>query len=241
MTQLTAVILCGGRGTRISHLFPDCPKPMVEVAGQPFLHWVVRWLEAQGVRALVLSTGYLGEQIESWAKSQLGNSTKSVACRREVTPLGTAGAIRNCLDLCSDPFWVLNGDSLAGVNLADALQRFDAANPAGVLFGLRQADASRFGALDIEESRLIGFREKGTPGPGFINAGVYLFRRALFERMAPERAASLETELLPQALAVGERFEVVPADVPFIDIGTPESVAQASRFVARHPELFGAG
>src|SRR5438045_3585477 len=90
VSSLVAVILAGGFGTRIRHLSPDLPKPMIPVAGKPFLEWVIRFLGEQGVRQVILSTGYRGERIESYFEAHRVAGV-SIDCVREVEPLGTAG------------------------------------------------------------------------------------------------------------------------------------------------------
>src|SRR5688500_14525934 len=94
LEQVTAVVLAGGFGTRIRHVLPDVPKPMAPVAGRPFVEWVVRFLGAQGVRRVVLSTGYLAEKIGAhFASGRVG--PVAVSCVAETSPLGTAGGFLN--------------------------------------------------------------------------------------------------------------------------------------------------
>src|SRR4051812_23943954 len=92
--QITAVVLAGGFGTRIRHLLGDLPKPMAPVNGRPFVEWVVRYLAAQGIRHVILSTGYLAETVEKHFLSQPVAGVK-VVCVPETTPLGTAGGFLN--------------------------------------------------------------------------------------------------------------------------------------------------
>lgn len=235
---LSAVVLAGGKGTRLASVHPHTPKPLIPVAGEPFLHWVAAWLVTQGVREIVLSTGHLAEQIEQWADhcaidAALG-AALTMRCRRETTALGTGGGILNCADGLSDPFLAVNGDSLVVCDLAPlmALMRDPAVEAA--LIGIAVPDAARYGTLDVDESgSLRRFSEKQT-GHGIINGGIYLLRRRLFGALRPGEPASMEYDVIPTALARGARIAVHVVDAPFLDIGTPESLARAERFIRDH-------
>jgi D-glycero-alpha-D-manno-heptose 1-phosphate guanylyltransferase len=236
---LVAVVLAGGRGTRLRRVLADRPKPLAPVAGRPFLEWVLRYLRAQGVKRAVLSTGYLAEQIQGFA-DELDLSGIDVSCVEEKEPLGTAGgfleAWRSDARDASAAL-VLNGDSLALSSLAPLL---DLQADAAVL-GVRVDDASRYGTLDVDTaSRLVAFREKmPQPGSAVINAGVYAFRRTTIERFAAlKRPLSFETDVFPALLQHGADIRVAETSAPFLDIGTEESLARASGFIAENEHWF---
>src|SRR4051794_7728791 len=98
MEDVSVVILAGGKGTRLSGLFPDLPKPLVPVAGRPFLYWLTRWISSHGPQHFVYSTGYMADQIEDWSADGSMPEIDRI-CRRESEPLGTGGGLLNCLDL----------------------------------------------------------------------------------------------------------------------------------------------
>lgn len=235
---LSAVVLAGGKGTRLASVNPNTPKPLVPVAGEPFLHWVAAWLVAQGVREIVFSTGHFAEQIERWAShsttgAALGSGL-TMRCRCETIALGTGGGILNCADGIADPFLAVNGDSLVVCDLAPlvALMRDPAVE--GALIGVAVPDAARYGTLDVDESgSLRRFSEKQT-GRGIINGGIYLLRRRLFGALRPGEPASMEYDVIPTALARGARIAVHVVDAPFLDIGMPESLARAESFIRDH-------
>lgn len=230
---ITAVVLAGGRGTRIAELYPDTPKPMVPVCGRPFLYWVTDWLVGQGVTDIVYSTGYRAEQIELWAKDAGRHWDIGLRWTRESTPLGTGGGVLQCLPLCAGHVLVVNGDSLTPVGLSPLIAR--ARNCDGALLGVKMADAARYGTLTLDESgRLLKFAEK-RPGAGIINAGLYLLSRSLLEGFPRNRKLSMEEEVMPDLIAQGVNLSCeVAENAPFLDIGTPESVAQAEGFIRRH-------
>lgn len=237
MQDMTAVVLAGGRGTRIAHLLPDKPKPLAPVAGRPFLEWLTLYLMRHGLKRFVFSTGFKADQIAAWTRSLNlpGVAMETVA---EPEALGTGGAIFGCLDHCGDWFVALNGDTLAVFDL-DRLTGFAGKNVDGVIAALPVDDASRYGSLDIAEGgRLRGFREK-QPGPALINAGVYLFRKAALASFVRPGQVSLENEVLPAMIAQGATIVAVDiGKADFIDIGTPETLAAADEFIASRARLF---
>lgn len=231
--ELTALILAGGKGTRLQGMFPDTPKPMIPVAGKPFLYWLTRLIASHGPKHFVYSTGHLSQQVELWAQDDSMPDLQR-ECVREEEPLGTAGGLFNCLDRCGEWTLVANGDGLVTRGL-DELLSLKSSGADGGLLGVEVDDTARYGSLQVApDGRLTGFREK-EPGRGLINGGVYLFRTEMLRRFKRPGALSIETDLFPELLAAGARLQVVAADqAPFIDIGTPETIVQAESFVRQH-------
>ncbi len=230
-----AVVLAGGAGTRIRHLYPSLPKPFIPAAGRPFIAWVLRHLADQGVGRAIVSLGHLAERGEA-ALADCRDVGIPVTVVREPNPLGTAGGFLFAAESASDAelFVLANGDSLLLADFAPAWRRLTDAQCDGVLLGVEMADAARYGRMLIDrDSRLVGFREK-RPGAGVINAGIYFLRRRLFDFPVAHRPLSMETELIPSLLARGARLEVCACSAPFLDIGTPETVELASDFIADH-------
>lgn len=241
LSEVVAVVLAGGFGTRVKHLLPDLPKPMAVVAGRPFLEWVVRYLARQGVTRVVLSTGHLAEIIERhFARQPVGGVTVSWVA--ETKPLGTAGGFLNAARAngARPPAWlVLNGDSLAFANLARTAEQMTGA-VAGVLVGCEVADASRFGTLRMDANRrLLGFEEK-RPGSGVINAGIYLLRHELLNEFPAGQALSFETDVFPALTTRRKILRVQVVNAPFLDIGTPDSLAKAEEFISQNRSEFAA-
>ncbi len=234
IADITAVILAGGQGTRIRALYPDVPKPLIPVAGRPFLHWLTAYLSNAGLRSFVYSTGFKADQIKAWCADGSFAECRRVAVE-EAAPLGTGGGLLNCLDLCADWLLVANGDGLCMTGIDQLLGLRGDSGLDGGLIGVHVGDTSPYGSLDITESgRLLRFREK-QPGTGYVNSGIYLFRKAALEPLRHDTPSSLERDIFPALIERGRKFEVICCDeAPFIDIGTPEAMAGAERFVAAH-------
>ncbi len=238
--NISAVILAGGFGTRIKHLLGDLPKPMAPVNGRPFIEWVVRWLAAQNIRRVVLSTGYLTETIEKHFQPQPVAGV-TVSCVPETTPLGTAGGFLNAVHqskINSSAWFLLNGDTLAFANLADAMNTLQNEATAGVIFGRELPDTSRYGSLVTDgEGRLTSFAEK-RPGQGVISTGIYLFRDSLVKTFSRQVPLSLEQEVFPALTAAGVSLKVLRMNAPFLDIGTPDTLREADIFIGKTAPSF---
>ena len=223
-----AVLLVGGRGTRLRSVVWDRPKPMADVVGRPFLEWVLGALRTQDVRRAVMCIGYTGETIRGHFGDGRDGGLEIVYSEDEA--LGTAGALRAALPLIeSDPVLVLNGDSYCEVDLRAFLAWHRDRQARGSLVLVHVPDAGRYGRVQVDGSdRIVHFEEKGRGDPGWINAGVYLLARAMIDSIPAGRAVSLEHEVFPAWLQTG--LYGFPTPGRFIDIGTPESYLQAQSF-----------
>jgi len=238
--KTAAVILAGGFGTRIKHLLGDLPKPMASVNGRPFIKWIVRWLAAQKIQNVILSTGYLSETIERHFQSQPVAGVK-VTCVPETMPLGTAGGFLNAVHqskINSSAWFLLNGDTLAFANLADATNQLRDESIAGVIFGREVADTSRYGSLIADSTgKLAGFAEK-RPGQGVVSTGIYLFRDSLLKNFPAQIPLSLEQQVFPALTAAGVSLKVLRMNAPFLDIGTPDTLCEADAFIRQNIAQF---
>ncbi|MEG2421897.1 MAG: sugar phosphate nucleotidyltransferase [Oscillospiraceae bacterium] len=235
MKTINAILLAGGKGTRLASVVSDRPKPMVDVAGKPFLEWVLTYFRHYDVQRFTISLGHMAEVAERYfaARTADGLTIKTVV---EHTPLGTGGGFLYAVSAGepADVFLLSNGDSLLLADLAPALSLLERSDVDGVLLGRVMEDASRYGTLDFDETGLLhGFAEK-QPGAGVINGGVYLFKRTLVEKLPKGVPMSMETEGIPALLVQGARLQVAVSDAPFIDIGLPETYHQAEEFVRRY-------
>jgi len=236
--QVSALVLAGGRGTRIASLHPDLPKPMVPVAGHPFLEWFVRRLVNQGFSDILMSTGYRAEVIEAWAKSRTPLGGEQIRCIAEESAMGTGGAIAYVLPhIRSDITVIMNGDTLFFAELAPGIQRLRDGNLDGVIFARSVEDTSRYGSLEVGMGMLEGFREK-QPGQGLINGGILAFKTSWLRQNVPPGVSSFEADILPSVLRKGALIGVNESEAAFIDIGTPKTLGEADLFVATHAKGF---
>lgn len=231
--MIPAIVLAGGLGTRLRSVVPDLPKPMAEVAGKPFLWWVLRRLEQQGIGDVYLSVGYKREVIEAYFGAKFG--TLNVHYVVEDEPLGTGGAIAKAFDaIGGEEAFVLNGDTMTIVEFAEL--RSAAASDVDLAMAVAKLDdVARYGAVDFDATsmrRVTAFREKGQTGAGFINAGVYLVKRDALKRYPLPEKFSFEQDFLHAHLA-DLRVSAVPAVSQLIDIGVPDDYALAQTLVPK--------
>jgi NDP-sugar pyrophosphorylase family protein len=225
--MMDAIILAGGRGTRLQSIVNDRPKPMADVAGRPFLEILIDILVAQGIRRIILCTGYKSHSIED----HFNDGSKwgiEILYSRESSPLGTAGAVRNALDLVrSDPFLALNGDSYCPWNAVELLHAHASRHSAATLWLVPNDDCGRFGSVLVHpDGRVLAFLEKESRRvSGLINAGIYCLDREVVRKIPAEKQLSMETDVFP--FLVGHGLYAVIGNGPFVDIGTPESFEKA--------------
>jgi D-glycero-alpha-D-manno-heptose 1-phosphate guanylyltransferase len=241
-----ALVLCGGLGTRLRPAVPHLPKSLAPVAGRPFLDYVLSTLAAASIRNVLLCTGHSGDAVEQqYASSSDSHHTLRIEYSREQHALGTAGALRNArLAIRSNPFLVLNGDSLLEINFEEFLAWHLASSAVATLALTRVADSRRYGSVLLESNGQIRrFAEKVEPTPnGFgregalVNAGVYALDRSVLDAIpSSPPAVSLEKEIFPTLIGRG-LFGFVTTGF-FIDIGVPEEYQRAQTVIPRRSAL----
>ncbi|MDD3371458.1 MAG: sugar phosphate nucleotidyltransferase [Alphaproteobacteria bacterium] len=152
--------------------------------------------------------------------------------------MGTGGAIAESLaDIATDYTLILNGDTLLLSDFSPALARVADANLDGIILARSLEDTGRYGRLSTENGILSRFEEK-RPGQGLINGGVYAFRTRWLKDNLGAGVSSFEVDILPRMLANGAKIGVFTTDAPFIDIGTPETLAEAGTFVTNNKGCF---
>jgi NDP-sugar pyrophosphorylase family protein len=223
------LILVGGMGTRLRSVLPSTPKPLASVGDKSFLQLLVQQLRRQGIRRLVMCTGYLADQVESEFGDGHGLDTE-IKYSREMEPLGTAGAVKLAqatLGQVSE-FLVMNGDSFLEIDL-DRLIQFHRRHGGLVTIAVVGVEnASRYGTVQVDSAqKVIGFMEKaGDISPGLINGGVYVFDPKALEHI-PSEPGSLEKDIFPHLVSYG--VYALEHHGMFIDIGTPEDYARAQQ------------
>ena len=225
--EIPAALLVGGLGTRLRSVVTATPKPLAVVGDHAFLNLLVGQLQCQGVRQVLMCTGFLADQIEQ----EFGDGFKwgvKIEYSREKVPLGTAGALklaRRYLHSASR-FLLMNGDSFLDVDFNRLLEFHRGHGGVATLAARNVEDASRYGTVaTAADGRVVGFIEKtGIAAPGLVNAGVYILNHSIFQYL-PDGPASLEKDVFPQILDFGV-YAAEQSGI-FIDIGTPEDYARA--------------
>lgn len=231
-----AILLVGGKGTRLRPLTVHTPKPMVPAAGVPFLTHQLARARAAGVEHIVLATSYLAEVFEPWFGdgSDLGLRLEYVT---EDEPMGTGGAIRNVaarLDSApGDPVLVFNGDILTGLDIAGLVTTHRRSGADVSLHLTRVDDPRAYGLVPTDaDGRVTAFLEKPeTPEEivtDQINAGAYVFNRSVIDTIPAGRPVSVERETFPGLLAAGAHLQGMVDSTYWLDLGTPHAFVRGS-------------
>jgi D-glycero-alpha-D-manno-heptose 1-phosphate guanylyltransferase len=225
-----AIVLAGGLGTRLRSVVSGVPKAMAPIAGQPFLAYLLQFLEAQGIHRVVLAVGYRHETIRAAFGSRYQGL--ELVYSVEAEPLGTGGGLQRALPHINGAFaFVVNGDTFLRLNYQVMARTLNQQPDAQLVVALRGIeDAGRYGAAVVRAGRIVGFTARGTEGPGLINAGCYLVSKEIFERYPMPAKFSWEADFL-QARANEVRPIAFECDAAFIDIGIPEAFEEAQTLI----------
>ncbi|WP_193045952.1 mannose-1-phosphate guanylyltransferase [Mycolicibacterium baixiangningiae] len=243
--EVDAVVLVGGQGTRLRPLTLSAPKPMLPTAGLAFLTHLLSRIAEAGIEHVVLGTAYKADVFEA----EFGDGSKlglQIDYVFEDEPMGTGGAIANVSDkLRYDTAMVFNGDVLSGCDLRALLDSHESRNADVTLHLVRVGDPRAFGCVPTDDGGVVtAFLEKTQDPPtDQINAGCYVFKREVIDRIPRGRPVSVEREVFPGLLSAGLRVCGYVDATYWRDMGTPEDFVRGSsdlvRGIAPSPALPG--
>jgi mannose-1-phosphate guanylyltransferase len=225
-----ALILAGGEGTRLRPLTTTIPKPVVPLAGQPFISFMIEWLRRHGVDDVILACGFMADGV----RSVLGDgSSLGVRLRyvEEPEPLGTGGALKYAEELLDERFFMLNGDVLTDIDLSAEMAQHERTGARATLALYPVEDPSAYGLVRRNDDLSVRqFLEKPSPeeiDTNLVNAGAYILERELLSGLAPAGTnISIERDVFPQLVGTG--LFGYEASGYWMDIGTPERYLQAT-------------
>ena len=223
---MEAIILVGGLGTRLRPLTHTIPKPLLPLANIPMVERMVRNLP-EVFDTAILAINYGLDEMKAYFKEI--NIEKKVIIVPEEKPLGTGGAMRNCIDYVTGTTAVFNGDVVTSVNLKIMLEQHNKTKAKGTLALWEVHNPSRFGVVELKNSKILQFQEKpekGTELSNLINAGTYLLEPEILEMIPPNQKISIERDIYPKV--AGNGLYGFPFKGYFIDSGTPESYLEAN-------------
>ncbi len=238
---MQALILAGGRGTRLRPLTVYTPKPIVPLVNRPFLLYQIEVLRKVGITDITLSLSYQPDKIEHL----LGNGAEFGVKLRYVTepsPMGTGGAYKFAANAIRETTVVFNGDILTDIDIGKLVEFHQAKSAAATITLVPVDDPSRYGLIKIDEdSKILCFVEKPQPDElaelkiNTINAGIYVLEPTILDIIAEDANKSFEYDVFP---------DILKRELPFFgyemkdkywrDIGTP-----ASYLTAHHDFLSG--
>lgn len=226
--MVQAVILAGGRGTRLSPLTDEIPKPLVRVNDKPFLEHQLLLLKKHGIRRILLLVSYLGRMIEEYFKDG-ARLELNITYSYEDKPLGTGGALANAGQKLEERFLLLNGDTFLDIEYQDVVRYSEAVNRIGLIVAYRNSKENLKSNMSLDsKNRVTGYSKQGSLDMRFVDAGVAMYKREVLEFIPGERVVSLEQEVFPKLIARQELWGY-PCEQPFYDIGTFQGLEAARR------------
>ncbi|MEY8215763.1 MAG: sugar phosphate nucleotidyltransferase [Colwellia sp.] len=225
--MLEAIILVGGKGTRLKSISGDTPKPLVEIGGKPFLYWILESLQEQGFSRVVLATGYRSDFLKNKILTDCPVNIELIFSE-EKAPLGTGGAIKSAFKfVSSNRVLVMNGDSYCDINFRTALESGQKIDKFITMIGVHVDNVERYGAIEVDgQGNLLRMTEKGSRGPGYINSGIYVVDKLVIEAV-PNESFSFEGEVLSNSLS---DISCYMTEDYFVDIGVPVDYKLANKY-----------
>jgi NDP-sugar pyrophosphorylase family protein len=223
-----AVILAGGKGTRLRPMTYELPKPLIPIQGKPIIQHIIEHLASQGIRDIILCIGYMSDKIikELGTGKNLGVNIEYMV---EKKPLGTAGPLRLAKDLLEEPFLLLNGDILNRIDVQDMHLAHKGSNSLGTLSLLAVEDPSTYGVAKLKGNKIIGFVEKPKKEEApsnLVSAGLYILEPEVINYIPEKGYSMVEKDVFPKLAEEGKLNGYI-YNGSWFDIGTTENYERA--------------
>ena len=228
---MQALLLAGGKGTRLKPLTNNLPKPMVPILGEPLLKRTILNLREYGVDEIIISICYQPTQINSY----FGNGEKfgiNIKYVQEDIPLGTGGAIKNAEKYIDDTFIVLNSDIISDINISALLEYHTNKKGIATIALTEVDDPTQYGVVDLIDGYITTFKEKPKPEQvtsNLINAGIYIFEPEIFNYIQHNQIVSIEKDIYPLLIEKALKITGYHSSYYWMDIGTPEKYMQVHK------------
>jgi mannose-1-phosphate guanylyltransferase len=232
-----AILLVGGRGTRLAPLTDAIAKPMLPVGGVPFIAHQIAQAQAAGINKIVLATSYLAQTFTDYFGDGSDFGVELIYAVEE-SALGTGGAIRNAAEFLTgtpdSSIVVFNGDVLSGHDLLGQIAAHERSKADVTLYLTKVKDARAYGCVPCDQSgRVLDFLEKmENPVTDLINAGCYIFKRSIIDQIPANKVVSVERETFPNLLKSGANIRGFIDNSYWLDVGNPQALLTASRDLA---------
>ena len=225
---MKALLLAGGKGTRLKPLTNNLPKPMVPILGIPLLKRTIMYLKQFGIDEIILSICYQPTEIFSY----FGNGDElgiKISYAIEDIPLGTGGAIKNAEPYIDDTFIVLNSDIVSNLNLSDLLKFHKSKHSIATISLTSVSNPTQYGVVELKDGYILSFKEKPNPNEvtsNMINAGLYIFEPEILKHIPNNIVVSIEKDIYPVLINKGFKLSGYHEPFYWMDIGTPEKYMQ---------------
>ncbi len=237
---MKALLLAGGKGTRLKPLTNHLPKPMVPIVGKPLLERTILNLAENGFTEIIISLCYQPREIDTYFGdgSSFGVKIKYV---REDIPLGTGGAIRNAEPYIDTTFAVLNSDIVTDINLNELMAYHREMKGIATIALTSVENPTQYGIVELNNGCISMFKEKPKPHEvtsSLINAGIYVFEPEILKYIPADQVVSIERNTFPLLLSSKRKIAGYTGTYYWMDIGTPEKYIQAHNDILSNKALF---
>jgi len=228
---MKAVILAGGKGTRLKPYTTVFPKPLMPIGDKPILEIIIRQLKSQGLKDIIITVGHLGELIMNF----FGDGSKlgvNIKYSKEDQPLGTAGGLGLIKEELTDTFLMINGDTLTTLNFSDLIN-YHKGNGAIATIALKKREVYiDFGIVELHSVDIIKrYIEKPTLNY-LVSMGVYIFEPRVLEYIKVAERLDFPS-LIKTLIANGEIVKGFTFDGYWLDIGRPEDYEKANEEIEK--------
>jgi NDP-sugar pyrophosphorylase family protein len=227
---LKAVVLAGGKGTRLRPLTYTKPKPLLPLAGEPAIVRLVHKLAGEGIDDIILTTNYFAKLL----RATLGDGSDygvRIHHVEEKTPLGTAGSVKNSESLIDETFVVVQGDNQFEFRLDEVVSVHRELGAMVTIALVEVENPSEYGIAELSEGRITRFLEKPSPGECFsnlANAGIYVIEPDALKLVPEGKPFDFSKDLFPQMLKSGKTLAGSRVGGFWVDVGDPKSYLKAN-------------
>ncbi len=230
---LKAVVMAGGKGTRLRPITYSIPKPLVPIAGKPCIDYTINSYYKAGVRNVIITTGYKFESL-IMGVLKFKNEDQNVLFSVEKEAAGTAGSVKLVREFLDDTVIVGSGDTLVDFDISDMLE-FHRKNKAKITIGLTNVDdPSQFGIVELKDNLVVRFLEKPSKDQTFsnlINAGVYIIEPEIIDRIPSGEPYDFAKQLFPALLKENEKIYGYVGQGTWLDTGRPRDMIRANQIM----------
>ncbi len=228
---MKAVILAGGKGTRLKPYTTVFPKPLMPVGDKPILEIIIRQIKSQGLKDIIVTTGHLSELIVSF----FGDGNKlgvNIQYSKEDQPLGTAGGLGLIKNELKETFLMVNGDTLTTLNFSDLIKHHKRNGGIATIALKKREVYIDFGVVELDSSSNIKrYIEKPTVDY-LVSMGVYVFEPRVLEYIKPDEKLDFP-DLIKTLISSGEIVKGFVFDGYWLDIGRPEDYEKANEEIEK--------
>lgn len=233
--SITAIILAGGKGERLRPLTDTLPKPMVKIANKPLLEYIIRHLQRNDIKEIILCVGYLGDVIKKYFGNGKKFGLKSISYSTESKPLGTAGAVRLIKNKINNTFLVCYGDVLRDFNLKDLIKFHQSKKGIATICVYKNSESDPKSIITFDKQKKISkFVErpvKESKDWVWSNSSLYIFEPKIFAYIAKNAIVDFGKNVIPKIIDAGEKVYAFEQKGYFLDIGNIVKLKRAEKEV----------